>query len=282
MSRTFEMLKQAQRDQELLKQSAPLAATHSRNLDALHRAGRDQELFDVPSVPETFQTEPAPPLTGFLRGETFKLIQHLFLATNTVSPRVVVFCGVDNEVGRDWICAHTAELLANLKKDSICIVDANLASPSLHSYFGVANDHGLSAALVESGPVMDFTQQIGRGRLRLLNAGEPSIGLNSGPVLASARLAARVRELRASFDYVLVNAPPATRDSVTGFLGSMADGVVLIVEPSFSPREATREIKEEIEAAGGRVLGVVLHRRALSLSDLTNLQERKPARGQAR
>jgi Mrp family chromosome partitioning ATPase len=136
--------------------------------------------------------------------------------------------------------------------------------------------------LVESGSVMDFTQQIGRGRLRLLNAGEPSIGLNSGPVLASARLSARVRELRASFDYVLVNAPPATRDSVTGFLGSMADGVVLIVEPSFSPREATREIKEEIEAAGGRVLGVVLHRRTLSLSDLTNLQERKPARGQAR
>jgi len=30
------------------------------------------------------------------------------------------------------------------------------------------------------------------------------------------------------------------------------------------------EIKEEIEAAGGRVLGVVLHRRALSFSDLTN------------
>jgi hypothetical protein len=281
MSKMFEMLQQAQRDHELLKQSAPLAAIHSRNLDVLHRAGKDQQLFDIPLVPETSQTDPTPPPTGFSRGETFKLIQQLFLPANSVSPRAVVFCGVDEEGGGDWICAQTAELLATLKQGTICVVDANVTSPSLHSYFGVANDHGLSAALVEAGPVMDFTQPVGHGRLRLLNAGEPSMGLNSGPVLASARLAARVRELRSIFDYVLVNAPPATRDSVTGYLGSLADGVVLIVEPSFTPRQATREIKEEIEAAGGRVLGVILHRRALSLSDRTNSQSQKPTNGQA-
>jgi Mrp family chromosome partitioning ATPase len=282
MSKIFEMLQQAQQDQELLKQSAPLATIYSRNLEALRRAGKDQQLFNIPSVQETVQTESAAPLTGFPRGETYKLIQHLFLAPNPVSPKAVVFCGVDKEGGRDWICAQTAELLANLKQGSICIVDANVTSPSLHTYFGVANDHGLSEALIEAGPVMDFTLQVGRGRLRLLNAGEPSLGLNSGPLLASTRLAARIRELRAIFDYVLVNAPPATRDSVTGYLGSLADGVVLIVEPSFTPRQATREIKEEIEAAGGRILGVVLHRRPLSFSGPTNLLQLKPTNGQAR
>jgi hypothetical protein len=281
MSKIFEMLQQAQRDHELLNQSAPLASIHSRNLDVLHRAGKDQQLFDIPLVPETSQTEPALPQTGFSRGETFKLIQHLFLASNPVSPRAVVFCGVDEEGGGDWICAQTAELLDNLKQGTICVVDANVTSPSLHSYFGVANGHGLSAALVEAGPVMDFTQPVGRGRLRLLNAGEPSIVLNSGPMPASARLAVRIRELRAIFDYVLVNAPPATRDSVTGYLGSLADGVVLIVEPSFTSRQATREIKEEIEAARGRVLGVVLHRRALTLSDRTNSQSQRPIGDQA-
>jgi Mrp family chromosome partitioning ATPase len=282
MSKMFEMLQQAQRDQELLKQSAPLPAVHSRNLDVLHRAGKDQQLFDVPSLPDAAQTEPAPPLSGgFSRAETYKLIQHLFLAPNPLSPRAVVFCGVDKEGGRDWICAQTAELLSTLKQGSICIVDANVTSPSLHSYFGVANVHGLSAALVETGPVMDYTQQVGHGRLRLMNAGEPSLGLNSGPLLASARLAARVRELRANFDYVLVNAPPAIRDSVTGYLGALADGIVLIVEPSFTSRQATREIKEEIEAAGGRVLGVILHRRALSLSDRNTSQSPGPTNGHA-
>ena len=55
MSRMFELLQQAQRDQELLKQSAPPAANHSRNLDVLHRAGMDQQLFNIPSAAETFQ-----------------------------------------------------------------------------------------------------------------------------------------------------------------------------------------------------------------------------------
>jgi Mrp family chromosome partitioning ATPase len=282
MSKMFELLQQAQQDQELLKQSAPAATIYSRNLDALRRAGRDQQIFDIPSVQETVQTEPAPPPAGIPLGETYKLIQHLFLAPNLVSPKAVVFCSADKEGGDDRICAHTAELLANLKLGSICVVDANVTSPSLHTYFGVANGRGLSEALIETGPVMDFTQQVGRGRLRLLNAGAPSLGLNSGPQLATTRLAARMRELRGNFGYVLVNAPPATRDSVTGYLGSLADGIVLIVEPSFTPRQATREIKEEIEAAGGRVLGVVLHRRALSLSDLKNPLAQKPPSGQAR
>ncbi len=279
MSKMFEMLQQAQRDQELLRQSAPPAANHSRNLDVLHRAGKDQQLFDLPLVSETSQTDPEPPPTGFSRGETYKFVQHLFMAASSMSPRAVVFCGVDNEEGRDWICAETAELLANVKQGSICVVDANVMNPSLHTYFGVENGRGLSAAVVESGPVMDFTHQIGQGRLRLLNAGEPSLGLNSGPLVAAARLAGRIRELRTSFDFVLVNAPPATRDSVTSYLGSLADGIVLIVEPSFSSRQATREVKEEIEAAGGRVLGVILHRRALSLSDRSNPQSQSPASG---
>jgi Mrp family chromosome partitioning ATPase len=282
MSKMFEMLQQAQRDQELFKQSTPLAALHSRNLEALHRAGRDQQLFDVPPVPEVLQTDPEPPPAGFSRGETHKLIQHLFLTANSVAPRVVVFCGVDGTMGREFICAQSAELMANLKQVSVCAVDANVGSPSFHSYFDVANERGLSAALVESGPVMDFTEQIGRGRLRVMAAGQPSLGLNSGKVPATAKLAARLRELRAGFDYVLVNAPPATRDSITGYLSSLADGVALIVEPSFTPRQATRDVKEEIEAAGGRVLGVVLHRRALSLTNPANSQQAGPTRGPAR
>jgi Mrp family chromosome partitioning ATPase len=199
-----------------------------------------------------------------------------------MSPRAVVFCGVGEESGRDWICAQSAELLAHFRPSSICVVDANVNNPTLHTYFGLSNARGLSAALAESGPVTNFTQQIGKGRLRLLNAGDRSAELGAGASGSAARLAARVRELRSLFDYVLVNAPPAMHETVTGYLGSLSDGIVLIVEPGFTPREATRASKEEIEASGGRVLGVVLHRRALSLSDRNNSQLPAASDGPAR
>jgi protein-tyrosine kinase len=99
-------------------------------------------------------------------------------------------------------------------------------------------------------------------------------------VLSSGRLRARMSELRASFDYVLVDGPPAATGSITAHLAALVDGVILVVEPSFTPRQAAREAKDNIEAAGGRVLGVVLHRRELPFRHRTGQPQRssKPAR----
>jgi Mrp family chromosome partitioning ATPase len=98
-------------------------------------------------------------------------------------------------------------------------------------------------------------------------------------MLASGRLRARMSEIRANFDYVMVDAP-AAGSSATGYLAGLADGVILIVEPSFTPRQAACEAKLGIEAAGGRVLGVVFDRRGLTLPDRTGQPEKslKPAR----
>ena len=105
MSKMFEMLQQAQRDQELLRQSAPQSALHSRNKDVLQRAGKDEQLFDIPVVPEAPALEAAPVPSGFSRGEAYKLMQQLFMSPNSVSPRTVVFCGVEEEGGCDgaWL-----------------------------------------------------------------------------------------------------------------------------------------------------------------------------------
>jgi Mrp family chromosome partitioning ATPase len=105
----------------------------------------------------------------------------------------------------------------------------------------------------------------------------PRVDYNA--VLASGRLRARISEIRASFDYVVVDAPPAAASSVTGNLAGLADGVILIVEPSFTPRQAACDAKLDIEAAGGRVLGVVFDRRGLALPVGTGQPEKssKPA-----
>jgi Mrp family chromosome partitioning ATPase len=282
MSRIFEMLRQAQRDQELLKRASQPAVSNSRNFHVLHQAGKDQQLFESPAPSVAAPPQLAPPPAGIFRGETFKLVQQLFLTTGSPAPRSVAFCAVEPGNERDWICARAAELLASHTKASICIVDANVANPSLHTYFGVENGRGLATAMIEPGPVKNFTRRVSKGRLRLLSAGVPPPGADANRALASERLGARMAELRASFDHVLVDAPPATGNSVAAYLGSLTYGVILIVEPSFTPRQAARELKEEIEASGGHVLGVVLHRRALPFSDRIDSRRQNQTRGQNR
>jgi Mrp family chromosome partitioning ATPase len=86
-------------------------------------------------------------------------------------------------------------------------------------------------------------------------------------VLTSDRLRARIAELRANFEYVLIEAPPIKADSDAIYLTALADGVLLIVEPNFTPRQAAQQAKEDIEAANARLLGVVMNQRSLTLPE---------------
>jgi protein-tyrosine kinase len=283
MSRIFELLRQAQLDGALLQRPvAPTGATNSRNFELLRQAQKDELLFEGTESPAAVPTELAPPRPAEYSGggETFKLVQRLFLADGAVAPRAVVFCAVEQRSEDSWTCAQAAELLAShTQGSSVCVMDANLARPSLHTYFDVENRGGLAGAILETGPVVDFTRSLGRGYLRLMSAGVLSTGADTNELLASGRLRARISELRASFDYILVDAPPAATGSITSHLAALVDGVILVVEPSFTPKQAAREAKDSIEAAGGCVLGVVLHRRGLPFRHRTGRPQRssKPA-----
>jgi hypothetical protein len=281
MSRIFEMLQKVQQDKALLNLAIPSAQTNSQNFEVLHQVGRSEQLFEAATPAEVVQGGPMPPLpTGGFRGVTFKLIQQLYLAPGCLAPHVLVFCATEQGNERDGICARVAELLASHARGSICVVDANVASPWLHTYFEVKNRKGFRAAMVEADPVKNFIQQVGRDRLWVMPAGVPPKGAEATSALTLGRLAARIAELRTSFRHVLVDASPVFGNSTAAYLSSLADGVILTVERSFTPRQAARELKEEIEAAGGRVLGVVLHRRALPFSDRTDSRRQHQTRSQ--
>lgn len=277
MSRIFELLRQAKLDAELLQNSvATTAGTNSRNFELLQQDRKDELLFDDVKSPAITSTDLdlPPPAVYSGSGETFKLVQRIFLADAVLAPRVVVFCPVEDRDEDNWICAQAADLLANNVQDSsVCLMDANLAHPSLHNYFDVENLGGLAGAMTETGPVVGFTQSV-EGHLRLMSAGVISTSADADSLLASGRLRARMSELRAKFDYILIDAPPATSGFPTGLLATLVDGFILLVEPGFTPRHAAREAKDNIEAAGGRVLGVVLHRRELSFGPRTEQRRR--------
>jgi Mrp family chromosome partitioning ATPase len=280
MSHIFEILREAQRERALLDRAIASTATNSRNFEVLRLAQKDARLFEAAEPRAALPIEPAPPrIAEFSRDETFRLVQRVFLSAGAAAPRAVVFCSIDEGSRRNWICARVAELLSSHTRRSVCIVDANLGCPGLHDYFKVRNRRGLAEAISEPGTAKDFTQALGTGCLSLMSAGVLPPGVDCNAVLASGRLRARISEIRASFDYVVVDAPPAAASSVTGNLAGLADGVILIVEPSFTPRQAACDAKLDIEAAGGRVLGVVFDRRGLALPVGTGQPEKssKPA-----
>lgn len=199
------------------------------------------------------------------RHEAFKLVERVFLLTCCEAPRVVVFCGVDENAAAARICARTGEILARHTNSEVCLVDGDLQAPGLHECFAVNNVTGLANASVEPGNIRNFVQPLNGGKLFLLTAG--SHRAEAGAFWESEEIPLRLAELRKEFSYVLVNAPPANRHIGATLFGRMSEGVVLVLESNQTRRETARKAKEELEAAGVRLFGAVFTNRQFPIPE---------------
>lgn len=239
----------------------------SRNFELLQQAEKDRELFVMSD------TRPAPTngksghvdLEALTREERIKLVQRVFLLSGADGPRVVLFSGVEAGDGSSWICAHAAETLASQVQGAVCVVDANLRTPSLHRYFRTENLGGLTDAIAQSQAIRNFAQQLNGGNLWLITSGSKSTDPRG--LVTSDQFRSRLSELRAEFDYVLVDGPPVNLYADSTLLGKLADGVVLVVQANSTHREAARKAKESLDSANVRLLGVVLNKRTFPIPE---------------
>lgn len=250
----------------------------SRNFELLQNAGKDQEVFQAEEVfianeePATVIAapslyEPTVPLNIGAKEleEVSKLVQRLFLVPGGASPRSVVFTGTESGNGCSWMCARTAEVLAGQVSGSVCVVDANLRAPALHEMFGVSNRQGLSDSLRSIERISSFAGQLSRPNLYLVSCGSPAD--NWQALVSSERMRLRLAELSSEFDYVLIDSAAMSVSSDATVLGGSADGVVLVLKANSSRRESARKAVHELQTARARVLGAVLNQRTFPIPE---------------
>jgi capsular exopolysaccharide synthesis family protein len=199
------------------------------------------------------------------QGEGIKLVQRLFLLPGAEAPRMVVFCAVETGDGSSWICVRAGDTLASQVKASVCVVDANFHAPFLHEYFRRDNSKGLADAILEPGPIRNYAHQLDGGNLWLITCG--SRPTDPHTLLNSDRLQPRLAELKAEFDYVLIDAPPMNLYTDAALLGRLADGVVLVVQANSTYRQVARKAKESLDSAKVRLLGTVLNKRTFPVPE---------------
>lgn len=239
----------------------------SRNFELLQQLEREHEVFRAPGHASTHGNGNRShlDLDTFSREESMKLVQRLFLLPGSDAPRLLVFCGVETGDGASWVCSRAGEMLASQVESSICVVDANLHTPFLHEYFRTDSLSGFTDAILQPGPIRDFAQRANGGNLWLLTCGSRSPDPHG--LLNSERLRSRIAELRAAFDYVLIDGPPVNLYADTSLLGKLTDGVVLVVQANSTRREAAKKAKESLELANVRVFGTVLNKRRFPIPE---------------
>ncbi|HTE88714.1 MAG TPA: CpsD/CapB family tyrosine-protein kinase [Terriglobales bacterium] len=246
MSRTFEMLQRLEKEQEFGLSPSRVALAPPVKVEQ-HNGAKSVRVGDE---------------------EVLKLVQRIFRTSGQDAPRLVVFSAVGHGDGATWISTSAATTLAAQGTASICIVDANLRTPSLHNYFGIENRVGWADAISQPGTMRTFAQQIAGSNLWVLPSGSPE----SAGAISSEGLRSRMADLRNEFDYVLIDAPPANLYADAISLGRLSDGIILVLQSNTTRREAALKAKESFEAANVRLLGAVLNKRTFPIPQ--NLYDR--------
>lgn len=195
--------------------------------------------------------------------EALRLVQQLFVQQEP--PRVVVFAGIDHGNGSSVICGAVGEALARNSSGPVCLVEGNFRSPGLPELFGTPNHIGLTDALLREGSIRSFAGRAGDDKLWLLSAGV--ITADSHSLLGSERLKTRLLELRAEFDFVLIDAPPLTRYADAIGLAQLSDGVVLVLEADSTRKKAALTVAANLRSSNVPILGAVLNKRTFPIPE---------------
>jgi Mrp family chromosome partitioning ATPase len=245
MSKNFELLQQA---------------------DKLHDISSSSLDQSRPSLPiDTEASAPVLEVGETARGEITKLVRRLFQIPGAEAPRVVVFAGTETGNGCSWLCARLGEHLATQVTGSVCLLDCNFQSPSLHQEFGLPNHYGLSDALRQNDGIRSYLRPLSRPNFWLFSCGSPIE--NGQAMLGSDRMRMVVQELRAEFDYIIVDAAPLDVGTDSIVLGGLSNGVVLVLKANSSRRDTAGKAMQEFHAASVAVRGVVLNRRTFPIPE---------------
>jgi capsular exopolysaccharide synthesis family protein len=160
--------------------------------------------------------------------------------------------------GKSTTTANLACVIAQSGKRVIA-VSADLRKPTLRRYFGMQdNGRGLSNILIGEATLDDCLIPTAEKNLMVLTAGPKPP--NPAELLDTERMRALVQELEERADMVLFDAPPVIAVTDALIVAPLVDGVLMVINVGTVPRELAKRSKEQFEAVGARLLGVVLNR----------------------
>ncbi len=168
-------------------------------------------------------------------------------------PQTLVISSAIPGEGKSEVAANLAAAAAQAGQ-RVLLIDADLRHPSQHRYWHLANEVGLSNALVAQLSLRQAMQQR-LPNLHVLTAGV--IPPNTIALLSSHRMTTLLETARQKYDLILLDTPALAGAADAATLGKIADGVLLVVRPGLIDRAQATHARDFLTQAGLTVLGMV-------------------------
>jgi capsular exopolysaccharide synthesis family protein len=178
--------------------------------------------------------------------------------------KVILFTSTGPQEGKSSTTARLAAMLA-VSGDRVIVVDCDLRRPVQNVIHKVSRDHGVTNYL--AGPIdpsdsaatdwSSYVKVAGPQNLHILPSGP--IPPSPPELLGSERFANLLKELKQSYDWVLVDSPPAASLADSTLLASLVDMVILVVRQAQTDRELIIKTLQRLRAVNPVVAGAVFN-----------------------
>ena len=192
-----------------------------------------------------------------LTAESYRTIRTaLMLAKAEHPPKVILLTSPAPGEGKTVTTVNLGIALAQ-SGQSVVVIDADLRKGRCHKLVNVSNEVGLANVLAGQIGLRSAIRDTTVSNFYVLPRG--ALAPNPADLLMSRKMQETLTELRNSFDFVLIDSPPAIAVSDAAVLSAFCDGVLFVFHGQKTTAQAARHAVERLDSINAPLLGVILN-----------------------
>lgn len=190
--------------------------------------------------------------------EQFKILRTNILSMDKgKGPKTIGLTSSIHSEGKTVTAINLAISLAqSVHKPRILLIDADMRRGRMEHYLGTKHEKGLSNLLQGDSMPEDVLFHIDVDNLAFVGSG--AVPENPAELLASDVMRRFLNDMKAQFDFVLIDLPPIIPVTDAGIIGPQIDGVMLVVQAGRTQRGIVKRAESLLYQSHTKILGNVL------------------------
>jgi len=183
----------------------------------------------------------------------------ILLSTAGHAPKTLLVTSSVPSEGKTTTAVNTAISLSQTGA-RVLIIDGDMRRPRIHQIFQKNNHEGLSTILsseMTENEILSVIKRHENSSLHVMTSGP--IPPNPAELVGSDQMRRLIKTLERNFTHIVIDSPPIASFTDGVLIGSIVNGVLLVVHAGKSSRGIVRRSHQLLHDVGAKIFGVVLN-----------------------